>query len=50
MGGDSIYHWDQKVNMNVCLILNDYRDGAVLFYKYESTVKGNRKINYLLLI
>ena len=32
----------------MCLILNGYGDGAVLFYKYKSTVKGNREINYLI--
>jgi len=50
LGGDSIDHCDKKVNVNKCLIMNGYRDTAVLFYKYKRNVKGNKEINYLLLI
>jgi hypothetical protein len=31
--GDSIGHCEKKVHMNMCVILNGYRDRAVLFYK-----------------
>jgi hypothetical protein len=43
LGGDSIGHCEKKVNMNMCLILNGYRDRAVGIYKYQSTVNGNKE-------
>jgi hypothetical protein len=40
----------KKVHMNMCLILNGYRDRAVWIYKYESIVNGNKEteivVNY----
>lgn len=29
LGGDNIGHWEKKVCLNICLILNGYRDIAV---------------------
>jgi hypothetical protein len=35
-GGDTINHCDKKVHINVCLIVNGYRDTAVRIYKSKS--------------
>jgi len=34
---------EKKVNMNMCLILNGYRDRTVRIYKYKSNVNGNNE-------
>jgi hypothetical protein len=44
-GGDSSGHFEKKVHINMCLILNGYRDRAVSIYKYKSIVNGNKE-NY----
>jgi hypothetical protein len=48
LGGDSIGHCEKKVHMNMCLLLNGYRDRAVWIYKYKSIVNGDkeREITY----
>jgi hypothetical protein len=48
--GDSIGHFKKKFRMNMCLLLNGYRDRALRMYKYKSTVKGDneREITYCL--
>ena len=33
----------KKVHMNMCLILNGYRDTAVRTYKYTSNVNGTKE-------
>jgi hypothetical protein len=33
----------EKVNMNMCLILNGYRETAVRIYKYKSIVNDNKE-------
>jgi len=33
----------KKVNMNMCLILNGYRDRTVRIYKYKNIVNGNKQ-------
>jgi len=35
LGGDTIGLCDKKVNMNMCLILNVYRDRAYCIYEYK---------------
>jgi hypothetical protein len=40
---DGIGHCKKKVCMYMCVILNGYRDGAVLIYKYKIIVHGNKK-------
>jgi len=41
LGGESIGPCEEKVRMNMCLILNHYQDAAVWDYKQKSIVNGN---------
>jgi hypothetical protein len=40
--GDCVGHCESKVYVNMCPVINDYRDRAVQNYQYKSTVNGNR--------
>jgi len=41
-------HWEKKVYMNMCLIMNGYQERTVWIYKYKNSVNGNkeREITY----
>jgi hypothetical protein len=41
--GNSIGHCEKKIYINMCLILNDYRDRAVWINKYKIIVNGNKE-------
>jgi hypothetical protein len=48
LAGDSIGHREKKVDMNMCLIPNIYRDTPDRMCKYKTIMDGNkdRKITY----
>jgi hypothetical protein len=43
LGGYIIRHCEEIVHMNMCLLLDSYRDRAAGIHQYVNTVSGNKK-------
>jgi hypothetical protein len=45
-------HYEGNVHINMCLILNGYRDRAVWIYKYKTIVNCNKllAVNFVLIL